>query len=73
LRAAGIEPVVSHGGFFLMGRLPVHEHLKSSSAAAAAGGEPYDWRYCRHLAIEHGVIGIPASPFFSPGNANDNT
>lgn len=27
--------------------------------------EPYDWTYCRYLAENHGVVGIPAAPFFS--------
>lgn len=68
LRAAGIEPVVSHGGFFLMGRLPLHEDLQPYSSTRQGQLEPYDWRFCRKLATEYGVIGIPASPFFSPGS-----
>lgn len=27
--------------------------------------EPYDWKYCRYLALKHRVVAIPASPFFS--------
>ena len=69
MRAAGIEPVASHGGFFLMGRLPLREHLQPYTLARRGDTdpEPYDWRYCRALATDYGVIGIPASPFFSPG------
>ena len=28
--------------------------------------EPYDWRFCRYLVSKYGVVGIPASSFFSP-------
>mmetsp|Transcript_5513 Transcript_5513/g.9043 ORF Transcript_5513/g.9043 Transcript_5513/m.9043 type:complete len:470 (+) Transcript_5513:3-1412(+) len=83
LRAAGMEPIRSNGGVFLMARLPDDAELMqqwqqekqaakmdaTTAATAAAGSdafiEPYDWRYCRKLAAEHRVIGIPASPFFS--------
>lgn len=34
-------------------------------AAAEPALEPYDWRYLKHLALSKGVVGIPASPFFS--------
>jgi aspartate/methionine/tyrosine aminotransferase len=27
-----------------------------------------DWAFCRYLALEHGVIAIPTSPFFSEPN-----
>lgn len=87
LRAAGIEPMTSSGGFFLMGKLPSIPALHQSSSfrltpplprqqapSHIVGNavsdltfdtEPYDWTYCRHLAEHHGVIGIPAAPFFS--------
>lgn len=43
--------------------------LKLSSPSCFYSGdvlaEPYDWQYCRYLAQRHGVIGIPAAPFFS--------
>lgn len=69
LKAAGIEPVASHGGFFLMGRLPLHDDVTHSlTSTYGSPSEPYDWRFCRKLAAEYGVIGIPASPFFSPGS-----
>ena len=32
---------------------------------SAYSNEPYDWRYCRYLANEYRVVGIPASSFFS--------
>lgn len=59
LVAAGMTPLPSRGGFFLMASLPL------GAAGVADGPEPYDWRYCRMLAKDYGVIGIPASPFFS--------
>lgn len=81
LRAVGIEPVVSHGGFFMMGRLPYYQDLEVLEDLAMLsadseqdmdgeedrlGFEPYDWRFCRKLAADYGVVAIPASPFFSP-------
>lgn len=62
LQSIGIEPIESNGGFFLMGKLPNVNGLPRIS------DELYDWAYCRHLATEYGVIGIPASPFFSNGD-----
>lgn len=63
LVASGIEPILSRGGFFLMGKLPYDEGIVQGSNSEY--DEPYDWQYCRDLAVKHGVIGIPASPFFS--------
>jgi kynurenine--oxoglutarate transaminase/cysteine-S-conjugate beta-lyase/glutamine--phenylpyruvate transaminase len=74
LLAVGIQPVVSHGGFFLMGRLPYYkdlqilddlEFLSDEGEVEDFGYEPYDWRFCRKLAKDYGVVAIPASPFFS--------
>mmetsp|Transcript_15949 Transcript_15949/g.35297 ORF Transcript_15949/g.35297 Transcript_15949/m.35297 type:complete len:326 (+) Transcript_15949:133-1110(+) len=71
LVAAGMQPISSTGGFFLMAQLPEDQvlmrELQRELAQAGAGDfvEPYDWRYCRKLAAEHNVIAIPASPFFS--------
>ena len=68
LLSVGITPIASHGGFFLMGRLPIWDDLEPSVVP-----EPYDWRFCRKLATEYGVIGIPASPFFSSTSSNSNS
>ena len=65
LVAAGMQPIPSQGGFFLMARLPL-----LPESVVPAGPEEYDWRYCRMLAEKYGVIGIPASPFFSPTPVN---
>jgi aspartate/methionine/tyrosine aminotransferase len=49
-----------------MGRLPVQEDVKLAlNGEYGSLDEPYDWRFCRKLALDYGVIGIPASPFFS--------
>lgn len=61
LRAAGLQPIASEGGFFLMARLPIIDLQDKANV----DNDPYDWRYCRYLAQERRVIGIPASPFFS--------
>ena len=60
LIAAGLEPIPSQGGFFLMARLPSYPSLVETHSS-----EPYDYRFCKYLAKEYGVLGIPASPFFS--------
>ncbi len=46
-----------------MGKLPIREDIANN---ALRFNEPYDWQYCKTLAREVGVIGIPASPFFVP-------
>jgi kynurenine--oxoglutarate transaminase/cysteine-S-conjugate beta-lyase/glutamine--phenylpyruvate transaminase len=69
LRAAGMEPVTSHGGYFLMAKLPNAHPLVSP---AEGDEEPYDWRFCRMLAHEYGVIGIPTSSFFATERRDGN-
>ena len=61
LISADLEPIASHGGFFLMAKLPYYKFIDKSSNL----NEPYDYKFCRYLAKEYGVLGIPASPFFS--------
>lgn len=39
------------------------EYLKASTPAMPV--MTHDWAFCRWLAIEHGLIAIPTSPFFS--------
>ena len=73
----GIEPVVSHGGFFLMGKLPYYKDLEVlNDLEMITTGDtdnfefaPYDWQFCRKLAIDYGVVAIPASPFFSANSS----
>ena len=67
LISCGIEPLPAQGGVFLMARLPTNDPivLSSQTGGTGTGNEPYDWKYCRMLAHTKGVIGIPASPFFS--------
>lgn len=62
LRAIGITPLPSQGGFFVMAQLPrldisEYDHLD----------EPYDWKLCRKIAKLYNIIGIPASSFFTEG------
>lgn len=67
LRAAGIAPLACEGGVFMMAdtsALSVPEaYLRESTPAAPTMTR--DWALCRYLAIEHGVLMIPASPFFA--------
>ena len=65
LLAAGIEPMPSQGGFFLMGKLPILREYRDLPSDISAMDEPYDWKYLRYLVRKHSVVGIPASPFFS--------
>ena len=67
LCAAGMTPLPSNGGYFLIAKLPNNHPLvpADSDDNHNIDDEPYDWRYCRMLAHEYGVIGIPASSFFS--------
>lgn len=39
------------------------EYLKGSTPAMPV--MTHDWAFCRWLAIEHGLVAIPTSPFFS--------
>lgn len=39
------------------------EYLKASTPAMPV--MTHDWAFCRWLAIEHGLVAIPTSPFFS--------
>jgi aspartate/methionine/tyrosine aminotransferase len=52
-----------------MARLPLLPESVVPAGKGAEAGEAYDWRFCRMLAREYGVIGIPASPFFEPNSA----
>jgi aspartate/methionine/tyrosine aminotransferase len=62
LRAAGIEPFVPEGGFFIVGDtsnivLP-EEYAKDTSVTR-------DWALCRWLTKEIGVAAIPPSSFYA--------
>lgn len=39
------------------------KYLKASTPAMPV--MTHDWAFCRWLAIEHGLVAIPTSPFFS--------
>ena len=73
LKLGGLEPLEGNGGYFLVAdtstvRLPADYAAMSSPAAARP--IPPDWAFCRWLAREHGVIGIPMSAFFSSPEAS---
>eukprot|EP00629_Pelagomonadales_sp_RCC1024_P003090 CAMPEP_0119259218 /NCGR_PEP_ID=MMETSP1329-20130426/120_1 /TAXON_ID=114041 /ORGANISM="Genus nov. species nov., Strain RCC1024" /LENGTH=481 /DNA_ID=CAMNT_0007258583 /DNA_START=104 /DNA_END=1546 /DNA_ORIENTATION=+ len=63
LTAACIEPLPSQGGYFIVG--DVSTLLQLTPAEYFADGAADDWAFCRWLGEEHGVVAIPASPFFS--------
>lgn len=62
LLAAGIEPLPSQGGFFVMAKLPDLDVSEYDDL-----DEPRDWKLCRKIAKVYNIVGIPASSFFSPG------
>ncbi|CAM9251166.1 unnamed protein product [Scytosiphon promiscuus] len=67
LSAAGIQSLKGEGGFFLIGdvskiKVP-QKYLEASTPAMPV--MTHDWAFCRWLAIEHGLVAIPTSPFFS--------
>ena len=71
VRRAGMEPMVGQGGITLMAdtsKIEVPEKSLLETTPAAPDGVTRDWALCRYLAIEGGVIAIPASPFFSDAN-----
>lgn len=70
LTSAGIIPMKGEGGFFLIGdtrnlKVP-KKYLEEATPARPQMTR--DWACCRWLAIEHGIIAIPCSPFFSEEN-----
>jgi N-succinyldiaminopimelate aminotransferase len=58
LRAAGFDPLVPHGSYFVMAR--TDRHLRE--------GE-HDLAFCKRLVHEASVAAIPPSVFFSPEHA----
>ena len=47
-----------------MAKLPYYPSIDLADLSS----EPYDYKFCRYLAKEVGVLGIPASPFFVGAN-----
>ena len=71
LRRAGMGIMEGQGGFFLMADtsgIDVPQRYLDEVTPAAPNGVTRDWAFCRWMAIEGGVIAIPASPFYSPPN-----
>ena len=65
LRAAGIEPIVPEGGFFIVGdtsalQLP-EEYARDTTVTR-------DWALCRWLTKDIGVAAIPPSSFYCEQN-----
>ena len=63
LEAACVEPLPSRGGYFVVG--DVTNLLPLMPARYLTPGVARDWAFCQWLASEHGVVAIPASPFFT--------
>lgn len=64
------------GGFFIFARIGNEvkkcipaERLNAPNPAAPGGIARQDWALCQWMAEEHGVLCIPASPFFSKERA----
>ncbi|KAJ1460834.1 pyridoxal phosphate-dependent transferase [Pelagophyceae sp. CCMP2097] len=71
LTRAGIRPLASQGGYFVVGDVsallhlvPVHYFL-APKHNGGGGVASRDWAFCKWLAAEHGVVAIPTSPFFN--------
>ena len=47
-----------------MGRL-LNPEDRSPRGKSKGETEPLDWTLCKRLATEYGVVGVPASPFYS--------
>mmetsp|Transcript_46842 Transcript_46842/g.141899 ORF Transcript_46842/g.141899 Transcript_46842/m.141899 type:complete len:239 (-) Transcript_46842:15-731(-) len=72
LRAAGIDPIVPDGGFFVMGdtsgiSFPPH-YLDDVTEAMPASPMPKDWAMSRWMTQEVGVTAIPPSAFYCKNN-----
>lgn len=65
LRAAGIEPIVPEGGFFIVGDT---SRLQLPEEYAADKSVTRDWALCRWLTKEIGVAAIPPSSFYCEEN-----
>ena len=71
LRRAGMGIMEGQGGFFLMADtsgIRVPQRFLEEVTPAAPDGVTRDWAFCRWMAIEGGVIAIPASPFYTGPN-----
>jgi len=62
LQDAGLPPFEGGGGVFLLA--DVSEHIPRIPAEFREGYAD-DWAFCRWLAIEYGVLGIPTSSFYA--------
>eukprot|EP00639_Heterosigma_akashiwo_P036874 CAMPEP_0194719326 /NCGR_PEP_ID=MMETSP0296-20130528/10796_1 /TAXON_ID=39354 /ORGANISM="Heterosigma akashiwo, Strain CCMP2393" /LENGTH=575 /DNA_ID=CAMNT_0039621023 /DNA_START=11 /DNA_END=1741 /DNA_ORIENTATION=+ len=70
LKEVGIDTIPGQGGFFMIGdisgvRVP-ERYLAQGTPAMPEMTR--DWAFCRYLALEHGVVAIPTSGFYSKGN-----
>ena len=71
LRRAGMGIMEGQGGFFLMAdtsAVTVPQKYLDETTPASPNGVTRDWAFCRWMALEGGVIAIPASPFYSEPN-----
>jgi len=64
LSEAGLRPLRTAGGFFVLA--DVQDYASLVPSKHFAGDVSLDWAFCRWLALDFGVVAIPASPFFGP-------
>lgn len=62
LRAAGIEPIIPEGGFFIVGDTSA---IDLPAKYASDKSVTRDWALCRWLTEEIGVAAIPPSSFYA--------
>jgi len=70
IKKSGLIPTIGDGGFFIMADAKRLLPLVPLSyiEQAAENNRGVDFAFCRWLAEEHGIVTIPASPFFSSGS-----
>jgi Aminotransferase class I and II len=75
LQIAGIPTMKGEGGFFLIGDISgvtvPDKYLQQHTAAMPRMTK--DWAFCRWMALEHGVIAIPTSPFFQSSSSSNSS
>ncbi|EFA86801.1 kynurenine-oxoglutarate transaminase [Heterostelium album PN500] len=74
LRAAGLDPVVPEGTYFVMGdtsNIKLSGDQGQNTSLTGMGLNLRDWNVCRWLTTDIGVASIPPSAFYSEEHAKE--